>query len=127
MEDDDKNRQFEHDNNVIEMHPNDKNVDNEDTDNNEMASFSNIRHDGNVAAVSLDRRTLIGIGWISAALTAFVSPYFAFLGVLVGVLANRQVRGSGNTIIIINIVLAAINILFGFFLILSMRRMFFGI
>lgn len=124
QENDEQKEQIKNDeNNVIEMHSIERN----DDVNKPGTGFGKIGRDSTLAAVNVDKRTLIGIGWVSAALTAFVSPYFVFLGVLVGVLANRQEKGSGNNVIITNIVVAALNILFGFFLILSMRRMLFGL
>lgn len=86
--------------------------------------ISNGRNSG--AAVATSSRTLLILGWISAALTAFISPYFAIAGIAFGVMANRQVKGSGNAVIVTNIVLAVINLLFGLFLIVALRRMMFG-
>lgn len=70
----------------------------------------------NVAAAVPGRaRTFIVIGWVVAALTAFVSPWFAAPGVVSGLLADIKQRGSGNAIIITNIVFAVINLLFRYF------------
>jgi hypothetical protein len=74
------------------------------------------------AAVSPNTRTFIILGWISAALTAFISAYFAIAGVTFGVLANRKVKGSGNIVIITNVVLAGINLIFGLVLFWKLRR-----
>jgi hypothetical protein len=52
-----------------------------------------------------------------------ISPWFAIVGIVFGVLANRTTRGSGNAVIITNVVLAAVNLIFGLFLIAAMRRM----
>jgi len=78
------------------------------------------------AALASGTRTFIVLGWISAVLTAFISPFFAIAGIVFGVLANRQARSSGNAVIATNIVLAAINVIFGLFFITTVRRMIFG-
>lgn len=80
---------------------------------------------GGTATMVAGVRNFIILGWVSAALTAFVSPYFAVLGIVFGVLANRKSRGSGTVIIITNVVLAAINILFGLFFLQIWRRTIF--
>jgi len=85
---------------------------------------------GGTGAISTASRTYTTLGWISAFLSAFVYPYFAIAGIILGVLANRQQQGSGNGVITANIVAAAINILFGLlfglFLLSAIRRMVFG-
>lgn len=68
-------------------------------------------------------KVLLTISWISAAFTAFVSPYFVFAGILFGVLSNRIIKGSGNAAIITNIVLAAVNFIFGLLMMLSIGRL----
>ncbi|HPD00273.1 MAG TPA: hypothetical protein PLA01_02860 [Acetivibrio sp.] len=75
-------------------------------DNNEQVNS------GDKGALALERidRLYVVLGWISAAVTIFVSPLFAIAGVTFGVLLNRQHKGSGNVIIISNIALALINI-----------------
>ncbi|RCX13546.1 hypothetical protein DFR58_11786 [Anaerobacterium chartisolvens] len=55
------------------------------------------------------------LGWVNAAFTAFISPLFAVIGIIFGVITNRKWPGKGNAVIITNIVLAAINVLFGLF------------
>lgn len=52
------------------------------------------------------------ISWISAAFTAFVSPYFAAVGITFGLLSNKILGRSGNAAIITNIVVAIINFIF---------------
>lgn len=97
------------------------------SDNNSINNISRIGMDRNGAAsLATSPRTLLILGWISAALTAFISPFFAIVGVALGVFANRHAKDSGNVVIITNIVLAAINILFGLFLIVAVRRAIFG-
>jgi len=81
---------------------------------------------GGAAAIERDSTLFTVLGWISAALTAFVSPLFALGGITFGVILNRAAKGRGNSIIITNVVLAAINILFGLFLVMMARRMMFG-
>lgn len=73
------------------------------------------------AVVNANTRIFIILGWICAALTAFISPLFAIGGIIFGALANRLARGSGNALIITNIVLAVINIIFGLFIVAIMR------
>ena len=63
--------------------------------------------------VSQNTMLYVILGWISAALTIFISPLFAIAGIAFGVLLNRKIRGSGNTLIIANVVLGIINILLG--------------
>lgn len=92
-----------------------------------MDDSGHIHIDKNGAAsMRASSRMFLIIGWISAAFTAFISPYFAIAGISFGALANKQDRGSGNAVIITNIVLAIINLLFGLFLIVALRRMMFG-
>lgn len=109
--------------------PADKVSDLYDKDDSRINSFTmddkgNIRSDRNgTVALAGSSRTYLILGWISAAFTAFISPWFAIAGIVFGVLANRNTRGSGNAVIITNVVLAAVNLLFGLFLIAAMRRM----
>jgi hypothetical protein len=91
-----------------------------------MDNTGNVRTDrGGGMAVASSSRTFLVIAWISAALAAFVSPYFAISGIVFGVLANRQAKGSGTAVIITNVVLAAINLLFGFIIVMAIRRILF--
>jgi hypothetical protein len=87
----------------------------------------NLHNEGQgttAAAIAAPKaRTYIILGWVSTAFTAFISPLFAIAGIIFGVLANRKEKGRGNAVIITNIVLAAVNILFGYFLIDVARRM----
>lgn len=69
-------------------------------------------HDGTVA-VPENARLYVVLGWISAALTFFVSPLFAIAGITFGILLNRQRKGSGDTLIIANVVLGLINMFLG--------------
>lgn len=76
------------------------------------------------AVISRSHRIFLVLSWVSAAFTAFVSAYFAIPGILLGALANRISRGSGNAAIITNIVLAVVNLLFGLFFVYVLRRVF---
>ena len=102
-------------------------VDENGIKNLSMDDSGHIHTDKNGAAtMMLSSRMFLILGWISAALTAFISPYFAIAGISFGALANKQDRGSGNAVITTNIVLAIINLLFGLFLIVALRRMMLG-
>ncbi|NMB33514.1 MAG: hypothetical protein GX992_04660 [Clostridium sp.] len=63
-------------------------------------------------AIALERinRLYVVLGWISAAMSIFVSPLFVIAGITFGVILNKQVKRSGNMIILSNIALALINI-----------------
>lgn len=102
---------------------------NENTDINKysMDVRGNIKADNSgAAAVEGNLRTYIILGWVSAAISAFVSPYFAILGVILGVLANRKVKGSGTAIIATNIVLGLVSFIFRVFFWEAVRRMMTG-
>jgi len=88
-----------------------------ETDNSE-----NFRTDrSSTVAVTADSRTFVILGWICAALAAFMSPFFAIAGVVFGALANKQAKGSGNIVIITNIVLGAISAILGYFLLSAIK------
>jgi hypothetical protein len=97
-----------------------------DADNIKKMTMDNNGHiqaNKNGAAVMTKNSTLFTVlGWVSAALSAFISPLFAIAGIIFGVLLNKQAKGKGNPIIIVNIFLAAINIVFGIFLLRMMPR-----
>lgn len=82
--------------------------------NNEMII---LKSNNNAVSVERMSRIYVILGWICAALTLFtsiyISPLFALSGIIFGILLNRQISGSGNIIIITNIVLALINIALG--------------
>ena len=78
------------------------------------------------AAISKHSTLFTVLGWVSAGLAAFLSPLFAIAGIAFGTLLNKQRSKSGNSIIITNIVVAAVNIIFGLVLIASLRRMMLG-
>ncbi len=103
-------------------------VNDSNIDNFKMDDRGNVHRDkgGGMAMTAASSRTFLVIGWISAALAAFVSPWFAIAGIVFGVLANRQARGSGTAVIVTNVVLAAINLIFGFIIIATIRRMLIG-
>ncbi len=79
-------------------------------------------HDGTVA-VPENAKLYVILGWISAALTFFISPLFAIAGITFGILLNKQRRGSGNTLIIANVVLGLINMLLGIMFVFLAERM----
>ncbi|WP_010244868.1 hypothetical protein [Acetivibrio cellulolyticus] len=63
------------------------------------------------------------LGWISAALTFFISPLFAVAGITFGILLNKQIKGSGNTLIIANVVLGLMNLVLGIIYVILAERM----
>lgn len=84
------------------------NKDDPDINNFSMDIDGHIRKSTGAAAVSpAGARMFIILGWICAALTAFVYPLFAIAGIIFGVLANRRTERSGNVVIFTNIVVAA--------------------
>ncbi len=92
-----------------------------------MDNRGKIKADNNgTATAAASTRTFIVLGWICAALTVLVSSLFAIGGIIFGILVNREARGSGNAVIITNIVLAAINLIFGLYFMAVARRMMFG-
>ena len=79
-----------------------------------------IHTSGNGAAVlSANSRLFTVLGWVSAALTAFVSPLFSIAGIVFGIILNRQAKGSGNMIVTTNLVLGVANFILGYFLFAS--------
>lgn len=93
-----------------------------------MDGRENYSRDAGGAAVIFNGfKAFLILGWVSAAFAAFIHPLFAIAGIVFGVLVNRHEGSKGNAIIITNIVVAALNILFGLFLVIAMRRMMFGI
>lgn len=92
-----------------------------------MDTKGHIHADKNGAAILTKNSTLFTVlGWVSAALAAFVSPFFAIMGIFFGMLLNKQANGKGNSIVITNIVLASINILFRLFFVVTMRKFMLG-
>lgn len=78
---------------------------------NENLTENNRKAD--ILAVSENAKLYVILGWISAALTFFISPLFAIAGITFGVLLNRQIKGSGNTLIIANVVIGIFNLVLG--------------
>ena len=72
---------------------------NEHNDEAEQKNFfinnEKVRNDDK-GAIALERidGLYVVLGWISAAITIFVSPLFAIAGITFGVLLNRQHKGS---------------------------------
>lgn len=91
-----------------------------------MDDKGKIHNTLNGAVITSSSKTFITLGWISAALAAFISPYFAIAGIAFGILAGREAKGSGKIVIIANIVLALINFVFRFFL-FTVWRMIIGV
>jgi hypothetical protein len=99
-----------------------------DKDDPDINSFTmdmngNIKKSTGAAAIShTGAWTFIVLGWICAALTAFVYPLFAIAGIIFGVLANRRAERSGNAVIITNIVVAVAFYLLRFIFSIVLRR-----
>lgn len=74
-------------------------------------------------AVPENAKLYVILGWISAALTIFISPLFAIAGITFGLLLNKQKGGSGNTLIIANVVLGLINMVLGIIFVFLAERM----
>ena len=120
----DNNQQNAVDNSPDDAMTNTNNTQNENVKNFSMDNKGNIHTNKNgTAAIARSSRTFIILGWISAAFTLLISPYFAIAGIVFGLLANRQAKGSGNVIIITNVVIAVISLLFG---LLLFRGMIYG-
>jgi hypothetical protein len=82
-----------------------------------MDNAGNMRTVGQGAsAIAGGSGILLILGWVCAAFTAFINPLFAIPGIILGVLANRQVRGRGTAVIITNVVLAVVYFLLASFL-----------
>jgi len=52
------------------------------------------------------------LGWISAVMALFTTPFAAIAGIIFGANLNKQRQRAGNVIIIANVVGALINIIF---------------
>lgn len=78
---------------------------------------------GQLLAVSDKAKLYVVLGWISAALTFFISPLFAIAGITFGILLNRQKKDSGNILIIANVVIGSINLILGMIYLLLAERM----
>lgn len=91
-----------------------------------MDDKGKIHNTLNGAVITSSSKTFIILGWISAALAAFISSYFAIAGIAFGILAGKEAKGSGKIVIIANIVLALINFVFRFFL-FTVWRMIIGV
>ncbi|MCX7708222.1 MAG: hypothetical protein N2484_00035 [Clostridia bacterium] len=107
------------------------NISNIEKSNPQIHNYTMDRH-GNIhdggpgdGALLAAPKTFIVLGWISAALTLLITPYFAVAGITFGLLANRRARGTGNYVIITNIVLAILSFAFGI-LSMAIRRTVLG-
>ena len=101
---------------------------NEINDNRDHQDFHKVqlnlnnRNDGTLA-VPENAKLYVILGWISAALTFFVSPLVAIAGIAFGIILNRQIKGSGNTLIIANVALGLINLILRVVFVLLTERM----
>ncbi|MFZ5989358.1 MAG: hypothetical protein ACOYWZ_19865 [Bacillota bacterium] len=119
--------EFNNKNEIIEEKTNEVHEDKTVKDPILFRNEEDIRTNKDTAvAVENNSRLYVILGWISAALTVFISPLFAIAGVTFGILLNRQAKGSGNALIITNIALALINIVFSIILYLVAGNMIFG-
>jgi hypothetical protein len=93
-------------------------------DKAEAPNIGSSTHSKNEAIVAVpeNAKLYVILGWISAALTFFISPLFAVAGIAFGFLLNKQIKGSGNTLIIANIVLGLMNLVLGIVFILLAER-----
>lgn len=92
--------------------------------NTEVPNIGAGMHSRYEAAVAVpeNAKLYVILGWISAALTFFISPLFAVAGIAFGILLNKQIKGSGNTLIIANIVLGLMNLVLGIVFVLMADR-----
>jgi ABC-type sugar transport system permease subunit len=51
------------------------------------------------------------IGWISFILAIIMTPLFAVLGIIMGIVANSQSRGRGNAVIWANSIVLALGLI----------------
>jgi hypothetical protein len=92
--------------------------------NNEVPNIGPGKYSSYDATVAVpeNAKLYVILGWISAALTFFISPLFAVAGITFGILLNKQIKGSGNTLIIANIVLGFMNLVLGVVFVLLADR-----
>lgn len=91
-----------------------------------MDEFNNYK---GVNQVSAGGRSgvYIAIGWISAIISLFIYPFiFGVLGVVMGIIANKNGSKAGVSVILANILLMGIGLIFSG-VILNYARHFFGI
>ncbi len=82
-----------------------------------------------VSQVSISRRSgiYITIGWISAIVSLFIYPFiFGVLGVVMGIIANKNGSKAGVSLILASIALMGIGLIFSG-VILNYTRHFLGI
>lgn len=97
------------------LHRSEADSDQKDTFQSYSRNSTNISSIMQSAEEARKIRMIITFGWIFAALAAFINPYFAIIGITLGLLANRKVKGMGNYIIATNLILGTVNLIFGFF------------
>ena len=69
-------------------------------------------------------KLLLITSWVCAALAAFVSVYFAILGIIAAYAANRTIPGIGRAAMITNIVLGVLNILLSIAFLATIENIF---
>ncbi|HHV30276.1 hypothetical protein [Acetivibrio mesophilus] len=119
---------FNKENEIITAERNDRN-EKEQIEENEQFFIGNDQiSDNEKGAIALKRinQLYVVLGWISAVMTIFISPLIAIAGITFGVILNRQMRGSGNAVIIANISLALINIVFNVIIIMLAGNALYG-
>lgn len=114
-----ENKVNDNEDNISHFEFNDKR---DDQDFHKVQLDINNRHEGALAVLE-NAKLYVILGWISAALTFFISPLFAVAGIAFGILLNRQIKGSGNTLIIANVALGLINLILGVVFVLLTERM----
>ncbi|HOM02757.1 MAG TPA: hypothetical protein PLH43_08020 [Acetivibrio sp.] len=79
-------------------------------------------------AIALERvnRLYVVLGWVSAVMALFTTPFVAIAGIIFGVTLQKQRQGSGNAVIVANIVFALINIIFNIIVLLLTANMIGG-
>ena len=79
-------------------------------------------------AIALERvnRLYVVLGWVSAVMALFTTPFVAIAGIIFGVTLQKQRQGSGNAVIVANIVFALINIIFNIIVLLLTANMICG-
>jgi hypothetical protein len=81
----------------------------------------------NQASIPKRSGLFITVGWISAILSLFIYPFiFGVLGVIMGIVANKNGSKAGISIIVASIVLMGIGLIFSG-VILNYTRHFLGI
>ncbi|ABN53932.1 MAG TPA: hypothetical protein DEF39_09685 [Hungateiclostridium thermocellum] len=98
---------------LIEEEKNDRGQ-GEEADNSGYFAEDEELYDCSQGAIALERvnRLYMVLGWISAVMALFTTPFAAIAGIIFGANLNKQRQRAGNVIIIANVVGALINIIF---------------